>query len=108
MGTAGAGPKDYLDLGNWNAICSMCGAKFKASELMQHWQGMWRCSKCWEPRHPQDFVRGVPDNMTPPWVQSRVVAYAAVPDQIATESPTYTAEPSLLATEDGDLIITEG
>lgn len=20
------------------------------------------CSVCWEPRHPQDYVRGIPDN----------------------------------------------
>lgn len=24
---------------------------------------------CWEPRHPQDFVRGVKDKQTPPWVR---------------------------------------
>lgn len=60
---------DFLRLGDWNAVCSMCNGKFKASELKKHWQGMYRCVKCWEPRHPQDFVRSVPDNPTPPWVQ---------------------------------------
>lgn len=26
-------------------------------------------NNCWEPRHPQDFVRGVKDKQTPPWVR---------------------------------------
>lgn len=63
------GRADYLDLGNYNAVCSMCGHKFKASELIKHWQGMYRCSACWEPRHPQEYVRAVPDIQTPPWTQ---------------------------------------
>lgn len=63
--------RDYYDSGNWNAICSMCGAKFKASELRKHWQGQYRCPSCWEPRHPQDFVRPVADLQTPPWTQPR-------------------------------------
>ena len=63
------GRADYLDLGNWNARCSMCGAKYKASQLTKNWQGMYRCSRCQEPRQAQDFVRGVPDIQTPPWIQ---------------------------------------
>ena len=60
---------DYLKLGDHNAYCSMCGAKFKASELLKHWQGQYRCTRCWEPRHPQDYARGVPDNPSVPWSQ---------------------------------------
>lgn len=63
------GPADYLVLGDWNAICFVCGKKFKASELKKHWKGYWVCPRDWEPRHPQDFVRAVPDVVTPPWVQ---------------------------------------
>ena len=60
---------DYLSLGDWNARCSLCYEKYKASELTRNWQGQWRCHKCQEPRQPQDFVRGVPENQTPPFVQ---------------------------------------
>lgn len=60
---------DYLKLGDWNANCSMCGFKFKASQLTKNWQGMYRCSICQESRQPQDFVRAIPDIQTPPWVQ---------------------------------------
>lgn len=63
------GHADYLDLGNWNAVCFFCGFKFKASELKRHWQGFYVCRGCWEPRQPQDFVRALPDTQFPPWVQ---------------------------------------
>lgn len=63
------GQADYLKLGDYNAVCSMCGFKFKASSLQLNWQGMYRCARCNEPRQPQDFVRAVPDIQTPPWVQ---------------------------------------
>ena len=61
--------KDELILGDWNAVCSMCGRKKKASTLVKNWQGMWRCPEHNEMRHPQDFVRGITEKPTPPWVQ---------------------------------------
>lgn len=63
------GPYDYYAEGDWNAACSMCGFKFKASLLVKNWQGMYRCPKCNEARHPQDFVRAVPDHVAVPWAQ---------------------------------------
>lgn len=69
MSTPPKGKADYLELGGWNAQCYQCGRKFKASDMLRHWQGYWVCKPHWEPRHPQDFVRGVADNMTPPWTQ---------------------------------------
>jgi hypothetical protein len=69
----GSGPikgrADFLDVGDWNAACSMCGRKRKASTLVQNWQGQWRCPEHNEPRQPQDFVRGVADVQTPAFVQ---------------------------------------
>lgn len=65
------GAKDYYLHGDYNALCFECGFKFKASELKRHWQGYYVCDSCWEPRHPQDFVRGVPDEQTPPWTQPK-------------------------------------
>lgn len=63
------GRADYLEDGDWNATCSMCGRKRKASTLVKNWMGMYRCPIHNEPRHSQDFVRGVPDVITPPWAQ---------------------------------------
>lgn len=69
MGTPEKGPADHLELGDWNATCSMCGAKAKASTLVKNWQGFYRHPWHNEPRHPQDFVRGVKDHQTVPWAQ---------------------------------------
>jgi len=63
------GKADYLALGDYNAQCYECGRKFKASELLRHWQGYYVCKEHWEPRQPQDFARAVPDVQTPPWAQ---------------------------------------
>lgn len=63
------GEADYLVLGDYNASCSMCGKKMKASQLVKNWQGFYRCPSHNEPRQPQDFVRGVSDTMGVPWSQ---------------------------------------
>jgi hypothetical protein len=69
MGGPAKGQADHLELGDWNAVCSMCGRKRKASTMVKNWQGYYRCPEHNEPRHPQDFVRGVQDVQTVPWSQ---------------------------------------
>lgn len=59
----------YYASGDYNAVCSMCGKPFKASQLKKHWQGLYRCERCWEPRQPQDFVKSPGPEAPPPWVQ---------------------------------------
>ena len=63
------GRADYLALGDYNCICYECGRKRKASEMKKHWQGYWVCPEHWEPRQQQDYVRSVPEVITPPWTQ---------------------------------------
>lgn len=63
------GRSDYLELGTWNSICDRCGAKYKASELKLEWDGLYVCYRCWEPRQPQDYVKGIPDIQAPPWTR---------------------------------------
>lgn len=41
----------------WNALCDVCGFKKKSFDLRKRWDGMYCCPTCWEPRHPQDFLR---------------------------------------------------
>lgn len=69
MATPPKGRADFLTLGDWNVVCFECGIKKKASTMQKHWQGYWVCPKHWEPRQTQDFVKGVPDQVAPPWVQ---------------------------------------
>jgi len=62
--SSGPGPNDHLVLGDWNAVCYECGRKQKASTMKRHWQGYYLCPDHWEPRQPQDFVRGTKDTAT--------------------------------------------
>lgn len=63
------GRADFFSMGDYNAVCWECGRKRKASTLKRHWQGYYVCPEHWEPRQAQDFVRSVPDVITPPWAQ---------------------------------------
>lgn len=78
------GKRDYYKSGEWNAICDRCGAKFKSSELQIEWDNFWVCKQCWEPRHPQDFVRGRKDNQTVP-ISRPVGAYKFITTEIKPE-----------------------
>lgn len=66
------GRADYFELGDYNAACSMCGRKRKASQMVRNWQGLYRCPSHNEARQPQDFVRATPDIMSVPWAQPQV------------------------------------
>jgi hypothetical protein len=53
----------------WLVICDRCGFKYHSMQLKKEWNGLMTCSTCWEPRHPQDFVKAVPEEKTPPWTR---------------------------------------
>lgn len=55
--------------GAWNAICDRCGFECKSYQLSQEWTGLMVCKDCWEPRHPQDTIKGVPDRQALPWTR---------------------------------------
>ena len=63
------GRADFLELGDFNAVCFECGRKGKASQMKKHWQVYYVHPEHWEARQPQDFVRSMPDHQTPPWTQ---------------------------------------
>lgn len=62
-------PLDYFKHGDWNALCDVCGWKFKASQLKKRWDGFMVCEQDWEVRHPQDFIKAFPDGNNVPWVR---------------------------------------
>ena len=61
--------KPSWDNGGWKVICDVCGRLFKEHDLQKRWDGVMVCSGDWEPRQPQDFVRGVADKQAPPWAR---------------------------------------
>ena len=52
--------------GDFWRICDRCGGKFRQSETRKTWDGFWVCLSDWEPRHPQDFVKGKTDKQSVP------------------------------------------
>ena len=79
-------PRNHLDLGNWNAVCDVCGQKYKASQLRKRWDGLMVCSHDWEQRHPQDFLRVPHDNPAVPWARPEADIFA-----VFCPYPTYYA-----------------
>lgn len=65
--------------GDWNVICDKCGMKRKASQCRLNWENLFVCAGCYEPRHPQDFVVGIPDIQT---------VEIARPDQVSSMGET--------------------
>ena len=47
----------YIAGDHWNT-CQRCGQDIRLSASRKEWTGLIVCKSCWEPRHPQDFVRG--------------------------------------------------
>lgn len=49
--------------GNHWAECQRCGFEYRQKELKKEWTNLIVCPDCYEPRHPQDFVRAAPDKV---------------------------------------------
>ena len=61
--------RNFLILGDWNALCDVCGLKHKASELQKRWDGLMVCQQDYEFRHPQDYLRVQKEQINTPWAR---------------------------------------
>lgn len=59
--------QNNLKLGDYNAICDVCGFKYKASQLKQRWDGLMVCREDWESRHISDFYRARGEDTSVPF-----------------------------------------
>jgi hypothetical protein len=59
----------YYKHGSWNAICDICGFKFKAEDLRERWDGLRVCKQDFEFRHPQEKRRPTIDVQSVPWTR---------------------------------------
>jgi len=50
--------------GNHWVVCDVCGFDCRHDEVKERWDGLVVCSKDYETRHPQDFLRSFPDDST--------------------------------------------
>lgn len=97
--------RNYLKLGDWNAICDRCGFKFKASMLRREWTNLMVCSRCFEVRHPQDLLRSRRELESVPWSRPEPSDVFVSPgDAILTETP---GDGDFIFAEGGELILTE-
>ena len=60
------GAADFWKPGDFNRICDRTGQKIKASWSRKEWTGNVVRSQSWEPRHPQDLIRSIPDRQDVP------------------------------------------
>lgn len=58
---------DWYKAGDYNAICDICGFRFKASQLKKNWKNEYVCEADFELRHPQEFIRVRPEKIAVPW-----------------------------------------
>lgn len=107
------GVRDYLDLGTWDVMCAYCGRKRKATELVRDREfayGLWACPEHADFKHPQDFARGVKDDMSVPFAQPPVVSFVELdvdfPLTITPEELTLTLAKYGIATGTGLVLIT--
>ena len=77
-----------LKLGAWNAICQICGFKYKSYQLRKRWDGLWVCQEDFETRHPQDLIKIPKEDSSVPWSR---------PEQ----ADTFIADPGYVAASVG-------
>ena len=51
--------------GDYWGNCDRCSFTVRVSSLSEEWNGLVVCNECFEPRHPQDLVKGVKDDTSP-------------------------------------------
>ena len=62
--------------GRHKMACERCGAAYLDSQIREEWTGAMVCfgpgtRGCWEPRHPQEFVKAPPEEQTVENVRTR-------------------------------------
>ena len=59
----------WFKSGDYNALCDVCGFKFKASELKERWDGRRVCAQDFDFRHPLDFAKQIRPEPVLPWTR---------------------------------------
>ena len=76
-------------LGHWIGLCDRCKFKRYNDQLIETWNGLMVCKPtvkqgCWEPRHPQDLIRAVPEDGALPFTRPRPTDQFTVVDVVAS------------------------
>jgi hypothetical protein len=73
-----------LVIGDWLAICDVCGFRFHASQLQKRWDGLMVCKEDMESRHPQDLLHVPRPEQAPPWTRPEPEDNEVTPDYVAS------------------------
>lgn len=101
----------FLEWGTYNAICDICGFKFKAYQLRERWDGLRVCKEDFEFRHPQDMIKIPKDNQSIPWSRPEpadvFIDVTYVASTIGTQGGsvpegTFTANNSFICANEGE------
>lgn len=65
------GTERFYKLGSFYRIDDRTGFATRAERTSTEWNGLIVSDRVYERRHPQDFVKGVPDNQTVPFPRPR-------------------------------------
>lgn len=108
------GGRDFYQSGAWNLMCAYCGRKRKNTEVLrddQFARGLWCCPDHRDLRHPQEFARGIKEDMNVPFVQPPIVNFVSLnlefPVEIFPPSVTLILGNLFIATELFQIITTE-
>ena len=61
--------RQHYKSGDYNAVCDICGGKFKASSMLKTWDGFYTFRHDWYPRNPLDFPVKIKEDPTPEWTR---------------------------------------
>lgn len=92
------GRADYYADGQWDIICDRCGGKLKSGEARKEYDGYIVHEKCWYPRHPQEFNRGVKDDQSVPFSRSGVPIDLTTGYAQVVNGSVFVYEPDILGT----------
>jgi hypothetical protein len=73
------GTERHYKPGSFYRICDRTGFATRAERTQREWQGLIVRKEVFEPRQPQDFVRGVNDIQTVPYPRPRQVDFFSGP-----------------------------
>lgn len=96
-------------VGDWLYTCQRCGFTVYASETELEWTGLRVCkATCWEPRHPQEFVRGRADKQTVPYANPPGEPHFLEPNEVSFD-PHQVLSPdgSSVLSPDGQAVFAE-
>ena len=46
-------------------VCDVCGLEYRVEDMRLRWDGAAVCKEDYEPRHPQEFIKGIRDDTSP-------------------------------------------